>query len=488
MQRNQLPDRLLIVAFGFLYLLLPTINPSLDAWGYAADIRWNGELWSAHHLLYNAWGRLWTLRYGTEDVMGMMQADNALFAAGTLWLLRGLLLRIQPAFTTAGILKAGAAFGFMRFAVENETYILPLFFGVLALSLDKQRKWYTELALMLALALAMLFHQSYIFWYLAFILYRLRITAWRSAIFPALALPLVAGVYWVVAYSKGLSLPAFVLHDVYEGGVATSLSWKNFLLTPVSFFRSFVQVHGYIAWSWQHDGMAMRLLYVAFGIGLLWSGLRWLQSFSKPVKALHPLGFFALTAALLHLLFAFYSEGNAEFMVMLPLLGVLCLAVWNLVSPARTVVLSVFLLCWNLLTGIGPAHFRDFYGHNVLLSRLVNHPNTRLVSEEPVLLRNMLQYQFGVPWRSAEWVMDSPAWATGKGKAADSAVAEIRQAIVQCREVWYCDHSRFLFNRAKATADGASGKALMEQYFRLEQVDSFRNMAGVHKIYRLTEQ
>jgi hypothetical protein len=488
MQRNQLPDRLLIAAFGFLYLLLPTINPSLDAWGYAADIRWNGELWSAHHLLYNAWGRLWTLRYGTEDVMGMMQADNALFAAGTLWLLRGLLLRIQPAFTTAGILMAGAAFGFMRFAVENETYILPLFLGVLALSLDKQRKWHTELALVLALALAMLFHQSYIFWYLAFILYRLRITAWRSAIFPALALPLVAGVYWVVAYSKGLSLPAFVLHDVYDGGVATSLSWKNFLLTPVSFLRSFVQVHGYIAWSWQHDGMALRLLYVAFGIGLLWSGLRWLQSFSKPIKALHPLGFFALTAALLHLLFAFYSEGNAEFMVMLPLLGVLCLAVWNLVSPARTVVLSVFLLCWNLLTGIGPAHFRDFYGHNVLLSRLVNHPNTRLVSEEPVLLRNMLQYQLGVAWRSEQLVLESPTWAVGKGKSADSAVWAIRMAVRASRQVWYCDYSRYLFNRAKVTASSVTLSNDLEDFFQLEQVDSFRNMAGVQKIYRLTEQ
>jgi hypothetical protein len=291
-----------------------------------------------------------------------------------------------------------------------------------------------------------------------------------------------------VASHKGLSLPAFVLHDVYAGGVTTSLSWKNFLLTPISFLRSFVQVHGYIAWSWQHDGMALRLLYVAIGIGLLWSGFRWLQGFSKPVKALHPLGFFALTAALLHLLFAFYSEGNAEFMVMLPLLLVLCLAAWNLVSTARTVVLSVFLLCWNLLTGIGPAHFRDFYGHNVLLSRLVNHPDTRLVSEEPVLLRNMLQYQLGVAWRSEQLVLESPTWAVGKGKSADSAVWAIRMAVRASRQVWYCDHSRYLFNRARATAGGAQGSNDLRDFFQLEATDSFNNMAGKQRVYMLKER
>jgi len=488
MQRNLIPDLPLVIAFGLLYLLLPTTNPSLDAWGYAADIRWNGELWSAHHLLYNAWGRWLIGIFGAEHTMRLMQANNAVFATAALGCLRTVLQRVNPAFSTAGLIFTGASFGFMRFAVENETYIMPLFFGMVALLADGRKTLLAEVCVAVALALSMLFHQSYIFWWLAFLLYRWRFAGWKSCLVPFLALPLVALAYALAANSKGLGVLSFVLHDVYAGGVATTLSWKNFLLTPVSFLRSFVQVHGYIGWSWQNDGMAMRLLYVLCGIGLLWSGLRWMQSCRKPGKALHPLGFFALAAALLHLLFAFYSEGNAEFMVMLPLLCLLGLAAWNLVSPARTVVLGVCMLGWNLLTGIGPAHFRDFYGHQVLLSRLVNHPDTRLVSEEPVLLRNMLQYQLGVAWRSEDLILESPGWAVGKGKSADSAVWAIQTALKESRQVWYCDHSRYLFNRARATAGSTQGSNDLQDFFQLEATDSFNNMAGKQLVYRLTER
>ncbi|MFN7302731.1 MAG: hypothetical protein ACK5U7_14765, partial [Bacteroidota bacterium] len=143
---------------------------------------------------------------------------------------------------------------------------------------------------------------------------------------------------------------------------------------------------------------------------------------------------------------------------------------------------------WNLLTGIGPAHFRDFYGHQVLLSRLVNHPDTRLVSEEPVLLRNMLHYQLGVAWRSEQLVLESPGWAMGKGKSADSTVWAIQTALKESRQVWYCDHSRYLFNRARATAGSTQGSNDLQDFFQLEATDSFNNMAGKQMVYMLKER
>ncbi|MFY7847612.1 MAG: hypothetical protein ACOVSS_01005, partial [Bacteroidia bacterium] len=153
MQRNLIPDLPLVIAFGLLYLLLPTTNPSLDAWGYAADIRWNGELWSAHHLLYNAWGRWLTGLFGTEYTLRLMQANNAVFATAALWCLRTVLQRVNPAFSTAGLIFTGASFGFMRFAVENETYIMPLFFGMVALLADGRKTLLAEVCVAVALAL-----------------------------------------------------------------------------------------------------------------------------------------------------------------------------------------------------------------------------------------------------------------------------------------------------------------------------------------------
>jgi len=76
----------------------------------------------------------------------------------------------------------------------------------------------------------------------------------------------------------------------------------------------------------------------------------------------------------------------------------------------------------------------------------------------------------------------------GKGKSADSAVWAIRTALKESRQVWYCDHSRYLFNRARATAGGAQGSNNLRDFFQLEATDSFNNMAGKQMVYRLMER
>ena len=82
----------------------------------------------------------------------------------------------------------------------------------------------------------------------------------------------------------------------------------------------------------------------------------------------------------------------------------------------------------------------------------------------------------------------SPTWVVGKGKSADSAVWAILLAMKESRQVWYCDHSRFLFNRARATAGGAQGSNNLQDYFQLEATGSFNNMAGKQMVYRLKER
>jgi len=82
----------------------------------------------------------------------------------------------------------------------------------------------------------------------------------------------------------------------------------------------------------------------------------------------------------------------------------------------------------------------------------------------------------------------SPTWAMGKGKSADSAVWAIRTALKESRQVWYCDHSRYLFNRAQATAGSAQGSNNLQDYFQLEATDSFNNMAGKQMVYMLKER
>ncbi|MBU6323962.1 MAG: hypothetical protein KJS92_00605 [Bacteroidetes bacterium] len=465
-------------------MLLPNANPSSDAVGYAATQRWDSMHCSAHHVLYHLW---WTLLLQLfpilkgMDLLSLMQAGNALAAGLVLWFSGLIVSRYRAEYTGAVVLFIGASFGFMRYATENETYIMPLLFGVLALwfitGTFRGKWWWSALAL----ALAMLFHQSYVFWWMAAVWYAFRTEGIKKALIPSSALLLTALVYQAAAMAEGEPLWRFVFHDVYEGGVQTSISLKNFYMTPVSLLRSFIQVHGYMLWSWKHDGAWSVLLSIAAGGLMVYAGVKLLRNLRKPDAA--PLWkHFLLPALVLHLLFAFYSEGNAEFMVMIPLLLALGMAS-GAFFPARPVFFTgLALLFWNLIQGLLPWHFRDFYGHGQLLAKWVKRPpDWYLVSEEPVMMRNLYYYHFGV--QDSRRILESPEWAVSKGKSADSAVAAMETILASSfiNKVWYADYSRYLYNRAAATRAVMPSEGINR--FRMEAIDSFRNMNGMQHIY-----
>ena len=475
----------MVWAFTLLYLFLPNANPSSDAIGYAATQRWDPLHCSAHHVLYHVW---WSflLKFfpflNGLNLLALMQAGNALAAGIVLWLSGLIMSRLREEYTGAVIVFIGASFGFMRFATENETYIMPLLFGVLALwffSGNLRGRWWWA---SLSLALAMLFHQTYLFWWMAAVWFAYRREGIRMAFIPALAILFTALVYVWAAWSEAEPLWRFVFHDVYEGGVQTSIGLKNFYMTPISLLRSFLQVHGYMFWSWQHDGIwAVLLSVVAFAL-LVVAGVILLRSVKKPVS--NPLWtHFLLPASILHLLFAFYSEGNAEFMVMIPFLLATGAALCASFALRPMFITGLAMLFWNLVHGLLPWHFRDFYGHEQLLSKVADGPpDVYLVSEEPVLMRNLYYYHYGI--QDTRHILESPEWAVSKGKSAESAIVAIDSLLKQpSRFVWYADYSRFLLNRASLTSEKRGIKGM--ERFSLMPTDSFRNMNGVHALYRL---
>ena len=480
----------IVAAFTLLYLLLPNANPSSDAVGYAATQRWNPLHCSPHHVLYHVW---WTLMLKIlpflkkMDVIAVLQAGNALAAGGVLLLTGALMNRLRSEYTLAVLMVVGSSFGFMRYATENETYIMPLLFGILSLwfmmgSLHG-RWWWSALAL----AFAMLFHQTYIFWWLPAVWYAFRTEGIKKAFIPASALLLTALVYQGAAVAEEEPLWRFVFHDVYAGGVQTSISLKNFYMTPISLLRSFIQVHGYMLWSWKHDGYWSILLSLA-GLGLLvFAGIKLWRNMRKP--AANPLWrHFLLPALMLHLLFAFYSEGNAEFMVMMPFLLAMGAASCAVIAPRPIIFTGLALLFWNLVHGLLPWHFRDFYGHRQLLTKWVNRPpDWFMVSEEPVMMRNLYYYHFGV--QDYSLILDSPDWAAAKGTPPEMAISVIDSVLkLPLRQVLYADYSRYLFNRAKATARGAQASNGLQTFFQLETADSFKNMAGKQLIYLMKDR
>ena len=164
--------------------------------------------------------------------------------------MRAMLKKIHKTeyFITSAVLFLGASFGFLRFATDNECYIIPLFFNLSALyfmqSFLMETKAYKTILMGLFLSLGCLFHQIVILTWICFAVALLFVEKKRYFLYfflVSLSIPLV---YWLVNYSISqdaslLSLYSFVLHD-YLTGYAEPPQIKTILLfAPISIVRSF---------------------------------------------------------------------------------------------------------------------------------------------------------------------------------------------------------------------------------------------------------
>ncbi len=78
-----------------------------------------------------------------------------------------------------------------------------------------------------------------------------------------------------------------------------------------------------------------------------------------------------LLAIIMQILFALLSSGNAEFMVMVPLLFVIVLS--QLISNEIRFIglFALGMLIWNLSIGLFPLHFHNLDNSNVLSTQII---------------------------------------------------------------------------------------------------------------------
>ncbi len=406
-------ERLVVAALTLLVLLLPTANSTLDAWYYAACVRWQHDLLLPHHLLYNPLGVLWTQILPADwDVLAGLKGLNAL-------LFGGILLALRPVLRASGgheapvaplLLVVGASFGLLRFATENEAYLAPLFVSLLGSVAwcrwaQTQRLGWVALAGALT-AGACLLHQIHVWWWLA-----LGLTTWLAGrplrwgaafayVGPALIVPLT---YLIAAHHEGYpltpnGLTTFIFHDYVVNGATPSAGLKSFLLTPINLIRTFGQVHG--------SGLALARAFpvpvgaaVLLTLALLWRARRmWagrrrvggeLAVSERLVARGHAL------VLVLHVAFAAINDGNAEFMVMVPPLLAVLAAAWGQWRKPALWAAGAALLVWNLTFGLLPQHFLTLNLSETLLTRIQAAPRAAFLLTDQHLPENQLTYRTG---------------------------------------------------------------------------------------------
>jgi hypothetical protein len=406
----------IFVILGAVLLFVP-VGHTGDGWGYAADViqadSWQSpDLVSAHHLFYNY------LCYALKPIFISCTINPINGFTAINWLFYGLTTVVFYKILCAlsynknkslywTLLVAGC-FGLLRFSLENETYILPLFFALLGshFTTNFKNSQTHEYLGFLFLAISVLFHQSYIFWFFAFVVSAI----YRRRYFPSIiSTSIIILFYLLFAIKSNQSIVSFIVHDVDAGLVQVIPNSNNFKFTLINGARTIFQVHGnmlIMIKNWKVLSLIGIVGAILFLFGLGNSLLKQLGQFASTFKQLKSLSSRInwiknpfLMAFILQLAFAFYSVGNAEFMVMLPILFLL--SFHDKIIPVFTHIHKMALGIWiyNTVFFIVPTfmgYFNDIGLTSQMLSKeRLNRPFV-FISTQAVAVQNCLEYDFAI--------------------------------------------------------------------------------------------
>ena len=389
------------------YLFFPCNNPSCDAINYAADVKYGTDLFWSHHLVHNAFHfcvyKFCGLFCSDIDAMALMNAVTALFAIATLLVSWRILVRLtEKSSAKALVLLLGACFGFMRYSVQCETYVIPIFFSVSASyfflrSVHEKRLWFA-LASGIMSVLACLFHQVQIFWTLGLFVGLLFCKRYRESIVYAVSLLLIPVAYSLVLvfYVGGewsvQNLFRYALSYYFTDGASSGIGWKTLMMTPVSFIRSIIQVHGnFVLLLKMMPWLYAMFLLLPVMFYMLYRIIRYGRKVvnDKLFAYIH-LGIFAFQFA-----FACFSDGNTEFMVMLPFALAFGLASLFYMPSRSVVVLASSLFVWNFCWAILPENIYDYYNENVVVDFIKQNSDTKFIAADEHILENLYYYRHG---------------------------------------------------------------------------------------------
>lgn len=400
-KRKYDPGLICIFCFALLYFFLYSTNNSMDSLGYASDLRDATEIFRPHHLLYSAFGFVLTQALHIDNTLPFMCRVNALFAIGCLLITRSILLSFTDKKTAALILLfLGSCYGFARFATDNETYIVPIFFSLWASreALKKKNVFYVSLLA----AIACLFHQIHVFWWLGlfcFSLFQPGVNKTKVIIRYFLG-ALIVPITYLLVYSltdNGCStIIEYVFYDyLHKQNVNFEVKTVAFYMTPISLVRTFLQVHGYI--------YTLIIKYPAFVTGIVISGFCFVMALLNTGKPVRKNGTdqFTIRYANAHLLifalqlsFAFISDGNAEFMAMLPFaLSIFIFAKYNL-KTKLIAYLAAGVFVWNMGIALVPYRFLVINSDIPTAHYIAKNPGAYYYLKDKVTAQNLLRYYY----------------------------------------------------------------------------------------------
>jgi hypothetical protein len=403
LKKNLLKVQQLIWILAALAFFLPNQNHSADAWDYAAALKHQFDLFETHHLLHNlpAWLVQQVLVSASIKVepIALMCLLNALYGVFVLQVLVTIFKRrgFSDSQIIPLVLLAGASWGMLRFMSENETYILPILFSLLGVNALEKSKLNNSPLYQAGFwfAFACLFHQLQVWWWLAGLITLLVASPKYvvSYLLPALVVPVTYLLVHFLVWEKPATAQALgesFFHVLVEGNLATVNFGNTFLLWLIGIGRSFIQMHGYFAilpgldlkWYLAFTLLPLALLYLVWQFWVTKKNARF-----TPIK----LGWIL---PLLLLAFCFYSGGNAEFLVGLPIALLLWLQPTLEGNLLRNI--GLWILAWNVSLGLAPLNRYEFQPFQQEAKFISENPDALYISDYSTEINAILIYQSGL--------------------------------------------------------------------------------------------
>jgi len=403
-------QKVLPVLFTLLYLSSPSQNPTADAYDYAAGLKWGFDLFEAHHLLHQL--PVWFIYKALQatgyqvDALELSTALSSLYLGGLLLTVAQILkIKQVGSFQIIGILLIlGLSASIMRFSTINEVYILPIAMSSLGIlyfeKYNLSKSLGQGIVAVLALTIAILVHQIQIWWWLAIALACLYGKDWKmlalffgSTFLIVLAYHLVAIYYYDIPNSFFSSWLLFT--DVYQkpgGTSALSLTSGHFLLTAISFIRTWITIpvsEYFAVFLWPI--VIFGSIVVGYGVFI---GLKSLKFRPKFVFS------WELGTILMLLVFSLFSMGNIEFLVGLPVLVMFYCTKFSFPNS------SLYWIACGLAIANLPAQL--FYHHNENFSSTEEFYSYSIVEPRPALLirkPEMDAYSLYETGKVADWAI-----------------------------------------------------------------------------------
>jgi hypothetical protein len=357
-----------------------------------------------HHLLYNFTGFIWhqiiSFFIPQIEAISSLNVLNSLVATASLFCIYSIFLKLNSPKNQALLLSllCGVCFGFWRYSIEAETYIIPLFLSLLSTNLYfNKSKW---LLSGLFAALSILFHQVHLWWSLAFVfgLYFSDSSAKEKLKFtiPFAIIPIVY-VLVFLTHSTQDSFLTYILGEYQGGHASIQVKPISFILTFVNFFRTFLQLHGeMMIFIVTYFEFFIFLILLAFYFGVkTWSN-RSSYQFTKTSTVFPHVKWGLILAFIFHLLFAFLSDGNIEFMVMLPFLIIAILVSKFQIQAQGLLKYCVSVLfVWNFTFGVLIHYVFNTNNSQTQVKLTLEHPKDLFIWSNQPLIQNQILYKKG---------------------------------------------------------------------------------------------